>query len=128
VRRALALVTVVWLLAAPAAALAQSSPFGPLPQAVEPTATPTAAPSSVDQSDVSRTLLVGIAGVVAVAFLGIGVYIARDARRNLTDDDRRALEGRSTRTAAERHQAEQAKKKARAKGRAQRQARKKQRR
>jgi hypothetical protein len=127
-RRALVLLVVLWAVAAPASALAQSSPFGPLPPAQQPTAEPTAAPNSADQSSVSRPLLLGIAGAVAILFVGIGLYIARDARRNLTETDRQALEHRRERTDAERRRSEQAKRKARAKAKAQRQARKRQRR
>jgi hypothetical protein len=110
-----------------ATARAQDNPFGPLPQAAQ--ATPTPAPttsSTADQSTVSRGLLLGIAGGVAVIFVGIGIFITRDARAHLTDDDRRALEG--ARSPADRKQAERAKARARAKGKAQRQARKSQRR
>jgi len=118
------LLIVVAALAAPTAASAQSSPFGPLPQAAEPTPTPTAAPNTADQSSVSRPLLLGIAGGVAIIFFGIGVYITRDARQHLTDADRARIDGMPMRTEAERKRAHEAKQKARAKGKAQRQARK----
>jgi uncharacterized protein HemX len=126
-RRATVLLALLLALAAPAAALAQNSDFGPLPPAVTPSPAPTATPKSVaDQSSVSRPLLLGIAAVVALLFLGIGMYISRDARRNLTDEDRRALErAEKPITPADRRKAEQARKKARAKTRAQKQARKK---
>ena len=108
----------------PAAAGAQSSPFGPLPQAANPTPTPTSTANAANQSSVSRPLLIGIAGGVAIIFFGIGVYITRDARRHLSDDDRARLEGARALTPAERNQASRVKQKARAKGKAQRQARK----
>jgi hypothetical protein len=127
-RRALALATLLCLLALPAAAVGQSNPFGPLPPAAPPTPEPTAAPNPADQSSVSRPLLLGIAGGVAVLFIGIGFYIARDARRNLTDSDRQKLEHQRERTEQQRRDAERAKQKARARSKAQRQARKKQRR
>jgi hypothetical protein len=111
-------------LAAPVAASAQSSPFGPIPQAAEPTPTPTAVSNTADQSSVSRPLLLGIAGGVAIIFFGIGVYITRDARAHLTDADRARIDGMPMRTDAERKRAHDAKQKARVKGKAQRQARK----
>jgi hypothetical protein len=126
-RRALLLLLLLAVLA-PATAHAQNSPFGPLPQASEPTPAPTATPadSSADQSSVSRAMLLGIAGGVALLFVGIGYLITRDARSNLTDDDRRALE--RNRTEQERRRGQVVKTKARARGKAQRQARKAQRR
>lgn len=127
-RSALVLLILAGCLAAPASAPAQSSPFGPLPPAQQPTPEPTPVEDPADQGKVSRPLLLGIAGVVAIAFLGIGFYISRDARRNLTDHDRRSLQTRGARSAAERRAAEEAKKKARSRTRAQKQARRKQRR
>ena len=127
-----ALVLVLLCLAAPAAAVAQSSPFGPLPQAQEATPVPTPIQNQADQGQVSRPLLLGIAGVVAILFLGIGFYISRDARRNLTESDRAALENRDRGerplSPGERKQAERTKARARAKRSAQKQARKQQRR
>ena len=111
-RRLLVLLVLLCAMAAPPAALAQSSPFGPLPQAVTPTPSPSPTPGNVNgQSSVSRGLLLGIAGAVAILFLGIGFYISRDARRNLTEEDRRALD-RAERplTPEERKQSAQAKK------------------
>ena len=126
-RRALALLAVC--LALPAVAAAQSNPFGPLPPAQQATPEPTAAPGGGDdQESVSRPLVLGVAGGVAVLFVGIGLYIARDARRNLTESDRDKLEHRRERTEEQRRNAERAKEKARARAKAQRQARKKQRR
>jgi hypothetical protein len=126
-RRALAL-TAACLLALPALAGAQSNPFGPLPPPQQATPEPTAAPDPADQGKVSRPLLLGIAGGVAILFVGIGLYIARDARRNLTEADRNRLEHQQERTEQQRRNAEKAKQRARARAKAQRQARKKQRR
>lgn len=110
-------------------ALAQGNPFGPLPPAQTPTPTPTPAASADDEGDVSRTLLLGIAGGVAVIFLFIGIYITRDARAHLTEDDRRSLERDRDRNEKERkRRSEDLKRKTRAKAKAQRQARKVQRR
>ncbi len=122
------LVVLLICLALPAVASAQSSPFGPLPQPAAPAATPEPVQNPADQSRVSRGLLFGIAGGVLLAFFAIGVYISRDARRHLTDDDRRALEREQETVSVERKRTEQTKKKSRAKTRAQKQARKKQRR
>jgi hypothetical protein len=124
-----ALIVALLVLAFPVGALAQSSPFGPLPPPEQPTPEPTAAPSNgADQSSISKPLVLGLAGGVAVLFVGIGLYIARDARRNLTDSDRDKLEHQRERTDQQRRDAERAKQKARARAKAQRQARKKQRR
>src|SRR3954451_24035793 len=124
-RRALALAVLLCLLVPPTAALAQSSAFGPLPPAQQATPVPTPPPNTADQSSVSRPLLLGIAGAVALLFVGIGLYIARDARRNLTESDRNAIEHQRDRTDQQRRNAERAKQKARARDKAQRQARKK---
>jgi len=124
-RRVALLLVLASIVVLPATAVAQDNAFGPLPQAAPPTATPTPAGSSTaDQSTVSRPLLLGIAGVVALVFLGIGVFITRDARAHLTEADRAAVEGTRRREDVERKQAERAKTRARAKGKAQRQARK----
>src|SRR4051812_12786547 len=122
-RRPLAFVLLIAALALPAAARAQSGPFSPLPPAQQATPVPTAAPTTTaDQQDVSRGLLLGIAGAVAVIFVGIGWYITRDARRHLSADDRRALERGPTEQ--DRRRGEEQRRKARAKAKAQRQARK----
>lgn len=131
-RRAAALLVLLCALMAPASpAGAQSSPFGPLPPAATPTPEPVPTPEAVaDQSSVGRGLLLGIGGVVLLLFVAIGTFIARDARRNLTDEDRRSLERSEhpSQPAAERRQGERAKQRHRAKTRAQKKARKQQRR
>jgi hypothetical protein len=126
-RRALVLMLLTCSLVAPAGAFAQGA-FGPLPPAAQPTPEPTPVENPADASKVSRPLLLGIAGGVAILFVGIGWYISRDARRNLNEADQRALERERGRTDAERRQTEHQKKKARARNKRQRQARKKQRR
>jgi hypothetical protein len=72
-------------LLAPAAALGQSqqpqNPFGPLPPP-QPTATPE--PENQTDAlgeDVGATTLYVIAGGLLIAFIGVGVFISRDARR-----------------------------------------------
>jgi hypothetical protein len=128
--RRLTLLLILVCLAIPAAAAAQDNPFGPLPPSQQVTPAPTAAPTPADQGSVSRGLLFGIAGAVAIVFIGIGWYITRDARAHLTDEDRRLLEGRpvQTRADADAQRTKAAKSKARAAGKRQRQARKAQRR
>jgi hypothetical protein len=124
--RRLATMTLVIALLAPSVALAQSNPFGPLPQAATPEPTPVATPRSIaDQDSLSKTTLLLIGLGVLVVFVGIGVTITRDARSSLTEEDRRALERREReREAVQKKQRQTAKTKARQKGRQQRQARK----
>jgi len=122
----LLVLAVALVLLAPGAALAQDrNPFdGQLPPA-QPT--PTATPEPVDSNsddDVGRTTLYLIGGALLVFFVGIGVWISRDARSNLTEDERAQLRGAHQRDEGPHKRERQAKAKARAKGRAQRQARK----
>lgn len=115
---------VVVALAPVPAALAQSSPFGPLPPA-QPAATPTpeSTPSALDDASVSReTLLVVALGVIAL-FAAIGIAVTRDARRSLTADDRAALERSPDEVSHAKSR--EAKQRARKKAKAQRQARRK---
>jgi transposase len=101
----LVLCTAACLAAVPAVALAQQSPFGPLPAPAQPTATPTPDSTNVLGQDVGRKTLYAIAGGFVLLFIGIGWWISRDARR-------------------ERHRRQREKERARKKTRAQRQARK----
>lgn len=127
-RRVFVLAALLLALAAPAA-LAQSSAFGPLPPASTPAPpAPTPTPTSAQQASVSRPLLLGIAGGVAVLFLAIGFYISRDARRNLTETDRQSLERGRVNVDQQRKEAARRKQKQRQRDKRQRQARKKQRR
>jgi hypothetical protein len=124
IRRAFALTFVLALLV-PAAAAAQGqqpqSPFGPLPapqQAPEPTPEPQDDPTT---DNVGRNTLYVIAGALLIAFIAVGVFISRDARRTLPNKGR----GDSRRLRDEgphKHQRE-AKAKARARGKAQKAAR-----
>jgi hypothetical protein len=122
----LAILTCTLVLLAPAAALAQDgNPFdGQLPP---PQQTPAPPPEPVDTSaddDISTTTLWIIGGAVAVALLLVGVWISRDARSNLTEDELAHLRGAQPRDAGPHKHEREAKAKARAKTRAQRQARK----
>jgi hypothetical protein len=120
-----AFITVLALLAPAPAALAQiGNPFNGLPPA-QPTPAPTVAPSNsntTDDSTTGRDTLLAIAGGLLIVFVAIGVWIARDARRNLPQDERDHLGRRRDEGPHKRER--EAKAKARAKGRAQRQARK----
>ena len=127
-RRSLMISLAVLAIAAPAAQ-AQSNPFGPLPQPAPPAPTPVETPvNPADQGSVSRPLLFGIAGGVLLLFIGIGLYITRDARKHLNEHDRREVQRERATADAQRVRGEQIKKKARSKTKAQKQARKKQRR
>ena len=125
-RHRLAILTLVLVLLAPAGALAQDgNPFDGLPPAQpQQTATPEPSNSNNIEDDTARTTLYLIGGVLLVFFVGIGFWISRDARSNLTDEDRDALRGEHQRDEGPHAHERQAKAKARAKGRAQRQARK----
>ena len=119
----LAVVIVLALaLLAPATAAAQQSPFGPLPP---PAPTPAPPPPEQDDplgEDVGRTTLYVIAGALLIAFVAVGVFISRDARRALPRDHRPGR-GRLREEGAHKRE-RQAKAKARAKSRQARAARK----
>jgi hypothetical protein len=122
-RRALVLALVLALLI-PSAALAQGGAFGPLPQtAPEPTAAPTADKSNDSlTSDLGgRTTLWVIAGGLLIAFVAIGVFISRDARRALPKDHR--PDSHRLREQGPHKHKRQAKARARARTKAQRDAR-----
>jgi hypothetical protein len=119
-----AIALLVLALAAPPAALAQDQgPFGPLPQA-PPAETPTPEPpdNPATQEDTGRTTLYLIAGALMAAFVFIGWWISRDARRSAPKGERDRAH-RLREEGPHKHK-RQAKAKARAKGRAQKQARK----
>ena len=125
-RHRLAILTCLLVLVAPAGALAQDgNPFdGSLPPA-QPTPAPTTEPVDRNNDDVvGRNTLWVIGGGVAIALLFFGFWISRDARSNLSDEDRDHLRGVHKRDEGPHKHERQAKAKARAKGRAQRQARK----
>jgi hypothetical protein len=85
--RVTVLALLILALAAPAAQ-AQGSPFQPLPPAA-PTPTPPPEPvDGADDGDISRGTLFLIGGGVVAAFVGIGWWITRDARRSLPRDER----------------------------------------
>ncbi|HEY6890119.1 MAG TPA: hypothetical protein VI300_20115 [Solirubrobacter sp.] len=117
--RRLALLTTILVLALPAAASAQSSAFGPLPQAPTPTPTVVQAPK-VDDGTTGRTILFGIGGVLIVGFLVMGWFIMRDARAAIPEAE---LAGGLRDAGPHRHKM-QAKAKARKKTHAQKAARK----
>jgi hypothetical protein len=123
-RRAL-LVVLVCALLVPSAAFAQGDAFGPLPQAA-PTETPTPAQDNSNDSLTSdlggRTTLFVIMGGLLIAFIGIGVFISRDARRALPKGHR--PDHRLREEGPHRHK-RQAKERARQRTKAQRVARRK---
>ena len=124
-RRIAALLFCFVLLAPAAPALAQQSPFGPLPQPAEPTPTPTPdTTTNVLGQDVGRTTLYLIAAALLVFFVFIGWWISRDARQSLAKDpvSEAALARRAD--PHERHRRQREKERARKKTRAQKQARK----
>ena len=121
-RRTLIIALVLALLA-PAAASAQGGAFGPLPPAGTPEPTPVQEDDNNSlTSDLGgrRTLLI-IGGLLLVAFVGIGVFISRDARRALPE--RHRPDGRRLRDEGPHKHKQQAKARARARGKAQKDAR-----
>jgi hypothetical protein len=123
-RRTIAL-TLVLLLLAPAAALAQggADPFQPLPPP-QPTPAPTPEPPDDPFGDDlgGATTLYAIAGGLLVVFVIVGWFISRDARRTLPSE---ASGGRGRLRDQGPHKHERkAKAKARAKNRQARAARK----
>jgi hypothetical protein len=127
IRRTLVISLLVALLA-PAAAVAQvnqNSPFSPLPPPA-----PTPAPTPVeddggflglgDEISGGATLYI-IAGVLLIAFVAIGMFISRDARKSLPSHHR--PDARRLRDQGPHRHKRQAKAKARARGRAQKVAR-----
>jgi hypothetical protein len=114
------IVLVVLALAMPAAAVAQDNPFGPLPPASSPAPTPPPDDSDDDAfASTGRDTLYIIAGGLLVAFVAIGWWISRDARRfTPRGSDRQAL-----REEGPHRHGRKAKAKARARTRAQRAAR-----
>ena len=124
-RHRLAILILALVLLAPAAAVAQDgNPFdGQLPPS-QPTPAPTVEPVDDSSDDIGTTTLWIIGGAVAVALLLVGVWISRDARSNLSQEEREHLRGVHQRDEGPHKHERQAKAKARAKGRAQRQARK----
>jgi hypothetical protein len=123
-RRTIVIALLLALLA-PAAAFAQggSGAFGPLPPSA-PVDTPTPAPSDDSSltSDLGgRETLYIIGAALLVAFVGIGVFISRDARRALPE--RHRPDGHRLRDEGPHKHKQQAKARARARGKAQKEAR-----
>jgi len=86
-RRPLAIAALLCVLAPPAAALAQQSPFSPLPQAQQPTQTETTttgntSSASGDSGGLSswQEILIFLGGIALI--VGIGYAIVTDARKN----------------------------------------------
>ena len=125
--RALALLTVLALLLAPAAAVAQNDPFGPIPQAPPEEQAP---PPDEEEDDDGGTLTVrgtlALAGGALLLVVGLGVFILRDARRRAPVKPGQPVTGEVTagRHPGSRPPKQQRKQRSRAKARAARQARK----
>lgn len=125
--RRTAVIVLLLALLAPAAAVAQTQqptdPFTPLPPA-QPTPAPTPEPEDEGflESELSgTTTLYVIAGGLLIAFIAIGMFISRDARRSLPKAHR-PHGGRLREEGPHKHKRE-AKSRARARGKAQKAAR-----
>jgi hypothetical protein len=120
----LTIVILVAALLAPAAAFGQGqpqNPFGPLPPPQ-----PTPAPTPEEQEnpfgdEIGTETLYVIAGALLVAFVAVGVFISRDARRTVTKAGH-GSRGRLREEGPHRHE-RKAKAKSRARTKAQRAAR-----
>ena len=140
-RRSLVIALVLALLA-PSAAFAQqdnqeneqppapttqpTQPFSPLPQP-QPTPAPTAEPDDgggfLDSEISGSATLYIIAAALLVAFIAIGMFISRDAKRSMPKAHR--ADGRRLREEGPHKHKREAKSKARARGKAQKAARRK---
>jgi hypothetical protein len=135
--RRIAPIALMLALAAPATALAQtqqqqpprqtptnpSQPFSPLPPA-QPTPAPTPEPEDdgfLDSEISGTSTLYVIAGVLLVAFVGIGMFISRDARKSLPAGHR--PDARRLRDEGPHRHKREAKARARARGKSQKAAR-----
>ena len=91
--RRLVLVLAVLALAAPAPALAQSSPFAPLPPSAPDSSTqapppPAATTSATDSGGLGTMGDILVYGAGALLLLGMGWLIVRDARRRAPVEER----------------------------------------
>ena len=124
--RRTAVIALVLALLAPAAAVAQTQPndpFSPLPPA-QPTPAPTPEPEDEGflDSEISGTsTLYVIAGALLIAFIAIGMFISRDAKRSLPKSHR--PDARRLREEGPHRHKREAKARARARGKAQKAAR-----
>jgi hypothetical protein len=118
--RRIALLTTLLVLALAVPAGAQSSPFGPLPQAA-PTATATPESATPDDGKTGRNILFGIGGALIIGFGVMGWFIMRDARAAIPQPE---LAGPRLRDDGPHKHKKQAKARARQKTRAQKSARK----
>jgi len=124
-RRLTVLLVLLALLAPAGPALAQSDPFGPLPQSA-PTPAPTPKPADDGLGeDVGRATLYSVAGALALVFVVIGVMIARDARRSLPGEGREVPGTQGLDPRERGRQRKRSKTQARSRARAQKAARRK---
>ena len=130
--RHIAVIAAALALVAPSAALAQNNnqqnqgtpPFQPLPPP-QPTPAPTAEPEDeggfLDSEIGGTSTLYFIAAVLLVAFIAIGMFISRDAKRSLPKAHR--PDARRLREEGPHKHKREAKARARARGKAQKAAR-----
>ena len=121
-RRTIVIALVLALLAPAAASAQDSGAFGPLPPA-QPVDTPTPEPdgNSLTSDLGGRETLYIIGAALLVAFVAIGVFISRDARRALPE--RHRPDGARLREQGPHKHKQQAKARARARTKAQKEAR-----
>ena len=122
--RIAALLLVLAVLGAPAGALAQDNPFGPVPPAPQQPAPPPPAPEEEDEGlSETQQLLIALAGIALVA--GIAIAILRDAKRAAPEgESHSALDSEGQHVKGTRKPPKQRVKQNRAKARTARQARK----
>ena len=118
--RLAALLTVLALLVPAPEAFAQTDPFGP----IQATPTPEDNNTSVLGQDVGRSTLYIIAGGFLVAFIAIGWWISRDARRSIVREHPEEATARGPDPKERGRQRERAKAQARARTKRQKAARK----
>jgi hypothetical protein len=122
IRLASLVVTLALLVSSAPAGAQDGNPFDQQLPPPQPTPAPTVEPVQDPNEGFGRETLWIIGAALLVAFVGIGVWISRDARRALPPGERD--DPRSPRDQGPHRHERQAKAKARAKGRAQRRARK----
>jgi hypothetical protein len=120
-RRPLAIAALLWVLALPAAASAQN-PFGPLPQAQQPTQTATtntgSSTSTSDNGGLKTWQEILIFGAGLVLLMGIGFAIVGDARDRAARLARRRGRAETAAAGVPHKHRQQSKQRARAKARA----------
>jgi hypothetical protein len=124
--RRISVIALVLALLVPAAAVAQTQPTQPFSPLPPPQPTPAPTPEPEDEgfldSEISGTsTLYVIAGVLLIAFIAVGMFISRDARKALPAGHR--PDARRLREEGPHKHKREAKARARARGKAQKAAR-----